>query len=81
MSIDDSLGYRLGYGTLSHMTKTITRQAQTGRFILGREAAEKISAVEGIVRSAKTGRLIDMADERGETGDARRRRIRAEFKK
>lgn len=63
------------------MSKTITRHNQAGRFILGRAAAEKISAVEGIVRSARTGRLISAADARRETGDARRARIKAEFKK
>ena len=59
----------------------MTRNPRTGRFVLGREAAEKISAVEGIVRSARTGRVLDSADKHGETGEARRARIRAEFKK
>jgi len=63
------------------MTKIIARGAQTGQFVLGRKAAEKISAVEGIVRTPRTGQLIRAADEHGETGDARRARIRAEVKK
>ncbi|QDZ10872.1 hypothetical protein [Devosia ginsengisoli] len=63
------------------MTKIILQHGQTSQFVLGRKAAEKISAVEGIVRSPRTGQLIHAADERGETGDARRARIRAEFRK
>ena len=59
----------------------MTRNAKTGQFVLGRQTAEKISAVEGIVRSARTGRLIAESDARNETGDARRARIRAEFGK
>ena len=55
------------------------RNAATGQFVLGRPTAEKISAVEGIVRSARTNRLIAESDARNETGDARRARIKAEF--
>ena len=61
------------------MSKVMTRNAATGRFTLGRKAAEKISAVEGIVRSPRTGNLLATSDQLGETGDARRARIRAEF--
>ena len=57
----------------------MTRNASTGQFVLGRKSAEKISAVEGIVRSARTGRLLAESDVRGEAGEARRARIRAEF--
>jgi hypothetical protein len=63
------------------MSHTTSRAAKTGQFVLGRRAAEKISAVEGIVRSDRTGRLLASSDARNETGDARRDRIRTEFKK
>jgi hypothetical protein len=61
------------------MSKIMTRNTRTGQFVLGRSTAEKISAVEGIVRSARTGRLISESDTRNENGEARRARIRAEF--
>ena len=63
------------------MSKQITRESHTGRFIIGRRSAEKFSAVEGIVRSSRTGQLIEQSDAKGERGEARRARIRAEFAK
>jgi hypothetical protein len=63
------------------MSKVITRNTQTGRFVLGRKTAEKISAVEGIVHSPRTSRLLATSDRLGEDGEARRARIRAEFAK
>jgi hypothetical protein len=61
------------------MSKQITRESHNGRFVIGRRSAEKFSAVEGIVRSARTGKLIEQSDASNESGDARRARIRAEF--
>jgi hypothetical protein len=63
------------------MSKPLPRKPAIGQFVLGRASAEKISAVEGIVRSSRTGRLLAISDARNEDGDARRARIRAEFAK
>jgi hypothetical protein len=63
------------------MSKQITRESHSGRFVIGRRSAEKFSAVEGIVRSTRTSKLIEQSDASNETGDARRARIRAEFAK
>ncbi|MEO8757905.1 MAG: hypothetical protein ABI398_09180 [Devosia sp.] len=62
------------------MKKPVVRDAQTGRFVIGRTSAERFSAVEGQDRSARTGQLIDDADRNGETGEAHRQRIRSAFK-
>jgi len=51
------------------------------QFTLGSEAAERISAVEGVVRSERTDRLQAESAREGETGDMRRARILAEFSK
>jgi hypothetical protein len=59
----------------------VSRDAIAGRFILGRSTAEKISAVEGLRRTSRTGRLIEVSDKNGESGDQRRARIRSEFAK
>lgn len=63
------------------MSKQITRESHSGRFVIGRRSAEKFSAVEGIVRSSRTARLIEQSDAKNEHGEARRARIRAEFAK
>lgn len=63
------------------MSKVLTHRPNSGQFILGRRTAEKISAVEGIVASPRTGKLLAASDAHNENGEARRARIRAEFKK
>ena len=63
------------------MSKQITRESHSGRLVIGRRSAEKFSAVEGIVRSTRTSKLIEQSDASNENGDARRARIRAEFAK
>lgn len=63
------------------MSKQITRESHSGRFVIGRRSAERFSAVEGIVRNGRTGQLIEQSDAKGEHGEARRARIRAEFAK
>jgi hypothetical protein len=59
----------------------LPRDAITERFVIGRKAAEKISAVEGLTRSSRIRHLIELSDRHGESGDQRRARIRAEFAK
>lgn len=59
----------------------MTRKPDSGQFILGRRTAEKISAVEGIVGSSRTAKVMAASDAGNESGDARRARIRAEFSK
>ena len=61
------------------MSKWITREASNGRFVIGRSSAEKFSAVEGQDYSPRTGKLVKESDKSGESGDERRKRIRAEF--
>jgi hypothetical protein len=63
------------------MSKVMTRKPQTGQFVLGRKTAEKISAVEGISGSSRTTKLLAASDDRNESGDMRRARIRAGFSK
>lgn len=65
----------------SVMSRFISRDAQNGRFTLGRGSAEKFSAVEGLRHTEKTGRLVTEAEKNRLTGEARRARIRAEFAK
>lgn len=63
------------------MSKLASGNQRTRPFILGRQSAEKISAVEGLVRTERSDRLLTLSDARSETGDVRRARIRAEFAK
>lgn len=63
------------------MTKGIKRDTLSGKFVLGRRSAEKISAVEGQHHTSRTGSMFKDADARGELGDALRSRIRSEFGK
>jgi hypothetical protein len=56
------------------------RDAKTGQ-LLSRNAAEKISAVEGLVLSERMRNLMAEGDRVGLTGDARREHIRAMFAK
>jgi hypothetical protein len=64
---------------MSFMDKLAKRSGKTGRFIVGRATTEKISAVEGLRRSDRTGRLLSASDSLGETPAQLRARIRAEF--
>lgn len=61
------------------MSKQITRESHSGRFVIGRRSAEKFSAVEGQFHTQRTKRILADADAAGESGDALRARIRAEF--
>jgi hypothetical protein len=61
------------------MSKQNTRESPSGRFIIGRRSAEKFSAVEGNVHTARTKRIQAESEAAGENGDALRARIRAEF--
>jgi len=61
------------------MSKHDRRNQRVGQFVLGRKSAEKISAVEGLVRTERSERLLTMSDTHNETGEARRARIKAEF--
>jgi len=59
----------------------VSSDTLTGRFIIGRRTAEKISAVEGLHRTGRTQHLIELSDRNGDSGEQRRARIRAEFAK
>ena len=61
------------------MSKAISRDARTGKFVVGRASGEKISAVEGLTRNVRTGRLLAESDKHGETTEQLRARVRAEF--
>lgn len=61
------------------MSKQITRESHNGRVVIGRRSAEKFSAVEGQFHTPRTRRIQADADAAGESGDALRARIRAEF--
>jgi hypothetical protein len=61
------------------MDRSPRRNAQSGEFIVGRRTTEKISAVEGLGRSERTGRLIALSDSLGESPAQLRERIRIEF--
>lgn len=63
------------------MTKLIKRDRLSGRFIVGRRAAEQFNLVESLRIAPQTARLIAESDRRAETGDMRRARISAEFSK
>jgi hypothetical protein len=63
------------------MTKTTSRDAQTGRFVVGRDSGERFNAVEGLRASPRVARLQRESDAANENGAARRDRIRREFKK
>jgi hypothetical protein len=61
------------------MSKQITRESHSGRFVIGRRSAEKFSAVEGQFHTQRTLRIQADSEAAGESGDALRARIRAEF--
>lgn len=61
------------------MTKLIKRDALSGRFIVGRGAAEKFNEVEGLRLMPRTSGLLNGSDRRGESGEIRRKRILAAF--
>lgn len=61
------------------MGKQITRESHSGRFIIGRRSAEKFSAVEGQFHTQRTRQIQADSDNAGESGEALRARIRAEF--
>jgi len=61
------------------MSKQITRESHSGRFVIGRRSAEKFSAVEGQFHTQRTSRIQADSEAAGENGDALRARIRAEF--
>jgi hypothetical protein len=63
------------------MNKSISRDTSTGRIIVGRASGKAFSAVEGVRPSPRTSRLEGESDAAGESGDARRDRIRRDFKK
>jgi hypothetical protein len=60
------------------MTKPY-RDGKTGRFVVGRESGEKFSAVEGVTRNERTGRLLAESDRLKETPGQLRERVRNEF--
>lgn len=60
---------------VKHSTKQATR------FVLGRGRFEKISAVEGIVKSAESRRMFDEFDRKGLTPAQRRRAIFEKYAK
>lgn len=47
--------------------------------VVGRATAEKFSAVEGIRRSERTGRILAASDALRETPEQLRQRVRLEF--
>jgi len=60
------------------MSKT-SKSIKTSRPVIGRYAAQKINAVEGIRPNERTQRLLAESEQRGESGEALRKRIRDEF--
>jgi hypothetical protein len=58
-------------------TAKLQKSAQTGRFALTREQAEKISAVEGLVLTARMKRILDLPA----SGEERRSLIKAQIRK
>jgi hypothetical protein len=58
-------------------TAKLQKSAQTGRFPLTREQAEKISAVEGMVLTARMKRILDLPV----SGEERRSLIKAQIRK
>ena len=60
------------------MVKSSTIADRPEQF-LSRRVAERINAVVGLIISPRVARLIAESDRLGESGDARRDRIRAEF--
>lgn len=54
----------------------ISSDIRNGRYIVGRKSGTAFSAVEGLRESARTERLRRESDAAGETGEARRERIR-----
>jgi hypothetical protein len=61
------------------MSKKLNRNASTGQFIVGRHAALKFNAVEGLHLTDRTRQILSEADIKNSSGDARRAQIRAEF--
>lgn len=58
-------------------TAKLQRSAQIGRFALTRVQAEKISAVEGMVLTARMKRIVDLPV----SGEERRSLIKAQIRK
>ena len=58
-------------------TAKLQKSVQTGRFALTREQAEKISAVEGMVLTARMKRILDLPV----SGEERRSLIKAQIRK
>lgn len=63
------------------MSKQNTRESHTGRFVIGRRSAEVFSAVEGQFHTERTLRIQAQSEAAGESGEALRARILAEFSK
>lgn len=64
------------------MKNAIRRIATTAEpFVLNRERAEKISAIEGMVLSERMRAILDSADRECLGGDERRSLIREEVRK
>ena len=55
-------------------TKTPS-SSKTGRFVLGRARFEKISAVEGIKKSAESRRMFEEFDRKDLTSEQRRKAV------
>ena len=58
-------------------TAKLQQSAQTGRFTLTREQAEKISAVEGMTLTPRMKRILDLPV----SGEERRSLIKAQIRK
>ena len=60
--------------------KTLARDASTGRFVLGRGAFVKLSAVEGITLSKESRARLAEFDRKQLSGDERRAAVKAAFR-
>lgn len=61
------------------MSKSASQDIRNGRFVIGRRSGEAFSAIEGQVLNSRTGRIIRESEDREETPEQLRARIRAEF--
>ena len=63
------------------MSKAISRDTQSGRFVVGQTSGKKFSAVEGIHETPRTTQLARESAAAKDSGDAKRQRIIRAFKK
>jgi hypothetical protein len=63
----------------AHMLPSLARNAEHGRFTVGRSAFAKISAVEGLYLSSDMKRDFRYFDQKGLTGEKRRRAIISKY--